>query len=283
VVVDDASGETTGAVLARELERGDLPLKVVRLHARGGPATARERGWRAADCELVAFTDDDCSPHPDWLGALERAAAANPGCFVQGPTAPNPAERASRGPFSHTIDFGGPDLAFPTCNMAYPRELLERIDGFDTEIFGHIPGGEDCDLGWRAIEAGAQPVFAEDALVYHAIDNLGPLGKLRYAARWSVPMRAFAMHPHLRRRYFTHRIFWKRTHWLFFRALTALLVPVRWHPVRNWLMYPYLRTLWGRGKVEGGGLPLAPYFAVYDLVEILAVVRAAVRTRTVML
>ena len=35
--------------------------------------------------------------------------------------------------------------------------------------------------------------------------------------------------------------------------------------------------------VEGGGPLLAPYFVLHDLVEIAAVARAAVRTRTPML
>ena len=38
--------------------------------------------------------------------------------------------------------------------MAYPRALLERLGGFD-EAYDF--GGEDTDLAWRAIEAGAEP------------------------------------------------------------------------------------------------------------------------------
>ena len=38
-----------------------------------------------------------------------------------------------------------------------------------------------------------------------------------------------------------------------------------------------------RGKVEGGGPALAPYFVAHDLIEVGAVARAAVRNRTPML
>src|SRR5512133_3600685 len=34
-----------------------------------GPATARNMGWRAARGEIIAFTDDDCIPEPDWLSS----------------------------------------------------------------------------------------------------------------------------------------------------------------------------------------------------------------------
>ena len=283
VVVADGSPPSTAAVLDAELERGELPLRAIERPSAAGPATARDEGWRATDAALIAFTDDDCAPAPGWLAAIERAALASPGCFVQGRTLPNPAELADLGPFSRTISVPGLDPAFPTCNMAYPRELLERIDGFDTGTFGREPGGEDCDLAWRAIEAGAHPVFRADALVHHAVDDLGPLGKLRVAARWTTPMTAYARHPELRRRSFRFGIFWKEIHWELFRALIALALPTRWHALRAWLAYPYLRDVWARGRVEGGGPLLAPYFVLHDLVEVAAVARAAVRTRTPML
>jgi GT2 family glycosyltransferase len=166
--------------------------------------------------------------------------------------------------------------------MVYPRELLERVGGFDTETFGREPGGEDCDLAWRAIEAGAVPVFCPEALVHHAVEDLGPLGKLRLAARWTTPMTAYARHRDLRRRTFRFGVFWKQIHWLWFRALLAVLLPTRWHALRAWLAYPYLRDVWARGKLGGGPL-LAPYFVLHDLIEIAAVARAAARTRTPML
>jgi glycosyltransferase involved in cell wall biosynthesis len=283
VIVDDGSGSETEAVLAAERERGGLPLQVIRRETAGGPATARDAGWRAGGADLVAFTDDDCAPHPDWLATAVAAAVANPGCFVQGRIEPIPAERPSYGPFSHTIWVRELDPAFPTANMLYPRALLERVGGFDVETFGREPGGEDCDLAWRAIEVGARPVFASQALVYHAVEDLGPAGKLRLAARWTNPMVAYARHPTLRRQQFTHGLFWKRIHWMLFRALVGLALPTRWHPIRNWLMYPYLQDVWARGRVEGGGLLLAPYFVLHDLIEVWAVARAAVRTRTPML
>ena len=283
VVVADGSPASTEAVLAAERARGTLPLRTIERPVQGGPATARDDGWRATEAELVAFTDDDCAPTPGWLAAVERAALAEPGALVQGPTLPNPAELAARGPFSHTISVAELDPAFPTCNVAYARSLLERVDGFDVACFGREPGGEDCDLAWRAIEAGARPIFEPDALVWHAVDDLGPVGKLRLAARWTRPMTAYARHRELRRRSFRFGIFWKEVHWLLFRALIALVLPTRWHALRAWLAYPYLRDLWARGKVEGGGPLLAPYFVLHDLVEVTAVARASVRTRVPML
>jgi GT2 family glycosyltransferase len=279
VVVDDGSTDATPALLAR-YGNGNLPLSVIRRDRAGGPATARDEGWRAASGDLVAFTDDDCVPAPGWLAAGQRAWGGDSEVFIQGRTEP---EEEHPGPFSRTLRVDGLHAAFPTCNILYPRSLLERVGGFDTEAFGRLPGGEDCDLAWRAIEAGAQPLFAPDAVVQHAVTHPGPIGKLRIAARWTTPMTAYARHPGLRRSTFVHGIFWKDIHYLFIRALIGFLLPTRWSVLRNWLMYPYLKNVWARGRLEGGGPLLAPYFLLHDLIEVCAVARAGVRTRTPML
>jgi glycosyltransferase involved in cell wall biosynthesis len=280
IIVDDGSVDGTAAALERHERDGRLPLRVIRRPVAAGPATAREEGWRAADGDLIAFTDDDCVPGPAWLEAGERAWAGRPDTFVQGRTEP---EVDHPGPFSRSLRVERLDASFPTCNMLYPRALLERIGGFDTETYGGEPGGEDCDLAWRAIEAGAHPVFAAQAIVQHAVTHPGPLGKLRIAARWTTPMSAYARHPGLRKSQFIHWIFWKDIHYLFVRALIGFLLPTRWSVLRNWLMYPYLKNVWARGRLEGGGPFLAPYFMLHDLIEVWAVARAGVRTRTLML
>ncbi len=232
--------------------------------------------------ELIAFTDDDCVPDPQWLERGLAAVAANPGAFVQGRTEPDPAELDALGPFSRTIEVTELHPAFNTCNIFYPREILERIDGFDDEAFDRAPGGEDCDLAWRAIAAGARPVFEPAALVHHAVDRVGPIGMLRVAARWTTPMLAYARHPELRRD-FVGGVFWKRTHYWLARMLLGLLLPARLAPIRAWLMYPYLRDIWARGRVYGGGPLLAPWYVLLDVVETIAVARAAVRYRRLML
>jgi len=50
-----------------------------------GPAAQRNLGWRAARAPLIAFTDDDCRPAPDWLERLV-AAADSSGGILQGRT-----------------------------------------------------------------------------------------------------------------------------------------------------------------------------------------------------
>src|SRR5205823_4330911 len=181
IVVDDASTDDTQAVLRAEEKRGELALRMVGHEGGGGPGGARNSGWPLARAALVAFTDDDCEPEPRWLEELLAAWAGEPLRFVQGSTLPIESELGEQGPTTYTYDIRSLDLNFPACNIAYPKELLEQLGGFDAATFPRT--GEDCDLAWRAIEAGAEPRFAADALVRHAVVHLDRRGMLRRAGR----------------------------------------------------------------------------------------------------
>ncbi len=272
VVVDDASSDATPEVLAVELEGNRLRLTAIRREASGGAAIGREEGWRATVAPLIAFTDDDCVPDSGWLEAGLEASTRNPGAIVQGRTAPRPDELHKTGPFSRTIDVSALDHAFQTTNIFYPRELLERVGGFDTEAYAGAVGGEDTDLAWRAIEAGAEAVFAPNALVHHAVNVLGSRGLLRVASRWTAAL-PYARHAEIRRRHFTYGVFRKPTHLLLTLALAGALLPGRLRLLAPLLAFPYLRAIRARGIIQGGGLAMAPYFVLHDVVEVCATIR----------
>jgi GT2 family glycosyltransferase len=284
IVVDDGSGDGTAGLLAEEAARGELELRTIALERSAGPAAARNRGWRAARARIIAFTDDDCVPDPGWLEAGLRACGENPGAIVQGQTIPSAAEWDRLGPlaraFTHTVEVREADPHFQTCNVFYPRDVLERADGFDEAVFARIEG-EDADLAWRAIEAGAPTAFAADARVVHGRIPIGPGGRLRRAASWDL--KVYALHRGLREAWFTRRWFWLGRHYLLVRALLAAVLP-RWLlPVKAWLAAPYAAHLLERGRAEGGGPALAPYYLLADLLELGAAARASVRYRVPML
>jgi len=182
-----------------------LDVRFLRSPARG-PGQQRNHGWRAARAPLVAFTDDDCRPAPGWLEAV--LAAAGDGVLVQGRTLPDPDERHLLGGLARTIEIDGPSAWFESCNLTYPRELLERLGGFD-ESFGLPPWGEDTDLGLRAIEAGAELRYAPEALVWHAVVPCTLPAALAEARRRQWLALVVARHPQHRealyRRWFANR------------------------------------------------------------------------------
>lgn len=163
VVVDDGSdSEAQHDVLEHYGERDRI---TVLKQANGGPAAARNRGWRAADSEFVLFTDDDCVVPSEWVetltDAFEPAVAA-----VGGPLVPrndllttNVFARAHR--FRDQMNYGSPTEPTTdhesldvggTANVAYRRRVLEEVGGFD-ETFP-LAAGEDADLQKRVLDTG---------------------------------------------------------------------------------------------------------------------------------
>jgi GT2 family glycosyltransferase len=164
VVVNDASSDDTGARLARLATSLPFRVSVVTNERNQGPAMSRNRGWRLAKGDSIAFVDDDCVPDNAWLGAL--IAALKDADIAVGRTRPPDDQLDRIGPFSAYLDIGH-NQSFSTCNIAYRRDVLEKTGGFD-ESFGGA-NGEDTDLGLRATKAGCRDAFAPDALVWHDV------------------------------------------------------------------------------------------------------------------
>jgi glycosyltransferase involved in cell wall biosynthesis len=276
VVVNNASTDGTRELLERAREAAGLHVVPIENSVDRGTGAARNLGWRAARAPLIAFTDDDCEATPDWLSALIDAGKRHPEAVLQGRTEPIPRERASFGPFSRTKKVTSLGPYFETCNIAYPRRLLERLGGFDADAFPSW-GGEDTDLAWRALAQGAEAVFVEGALVHHAVNQLGPIGKLRLASSWADSMRVFARHPGLRRNVFFLGVFWKRSHALLLLAVVGALIGRRFPPALL-LARPYIRYLRWRCSADGLKLAWAPYMALSDALETLAAARGSARS-----
>lgn len=176
VVVDDASPSPIAAPAA-----GDTVVTVVRRGRRGGPAAARNSGWRSVDTEVVAFVDADCVPDPGWLEALlphfddpSLAAVAPRITAAAPPAAAGPGSRAflrgrrfrpgvagavatydrlrsplDMGPLAGPVRTGGRISYVPSTALLIRRRALASVGGFDEGL----RFGEDVDLVWR-LEAG---------------------------------------------------------------------------------------------------------------------------------
>jgi glycosyltransferase involved in cell wall biosynthesis len=283
IVVDDGSTDDTQDVLAAERRHGRLALHALAHRGAAGPAAVRNTGWPQSRAPLIAFTDDDCEADPRWLEALVTAWSGAADHALQGPTRPIAREQPAQTPFSYTYDIRELNLDFPTCNIAYPRALLERLGGFD-ESFGQA-SGEDTDLAWRAIESGCRIDFAEQALVHHAVVEVGPAGMLRRVWRWGDAMSAYARHARLRRERLYYRFFFNLSHWYLLRALVAICLPrgrALW-PLRAWLAWPYLRQRRTAPWTGENGLRWLAWNAVVDGTEMLSVLQGSLRHGTLVL
>jgi GT2 family glycosyltransferase len=246
------------------------------------PSIQREAGWRMAHGELIAFVDDDCRPEPDWLERLVATAGAHPGSVVQGVTRPEPRElHQFEHPHFRALAVDPPDLRMQTCNILYERALLERVGGFDDRAIT----GEDMDLGIRARDAGAGLVGAGDAVVYHAIDPLSTVEKIRSQFKWQHLAYVVKKNPRLRDGC-EWGIWWKREHSRATLAAIALL-GARRHPWMVLGAIPYVRLeCWRHGparRQQLRSLREVPTHLVVELAEVATFAVGSVRYRTLLL
>ena len=135
-----------------------------------GPASARNRGWRASGCEYILFTDSDCVPSADWaetlLNVLKKGADAVKGAYSSGGSLI--IQRLAQIEFEERYrllsEHGNIDLV-DTYSAAFRKDALERTAGFDESF--PMPDHEDVDLSYRMKAMGMNLMFEPDALVAH--------------------------------------------------------------------------------------------------------------------
>ena len=184
VVVDDAPSPSE--------VRNWLGDRVLYLNSKGnGPAVARNLGWRAGTGEIVAFTDDDVLVDANWLSEMRTAFASRSDLVgIEGRTVSRPFDPLYE--YSVYADQAWNGL---TCNVAYRRDALERLGGFDEAFrFAHC---EDVDLFRRAKRLGSVE-FAPNVVVDH---EPRPVILAKFARRggWlASERRLYAKHPDLK-------------------------------------------------------------------------------------
>ena len=165
LVVNDGSTDNTAEVVAR--------YSGVRLitQTNAGPAAARNRGALDAKGTIILFTDDDCVPMPDWLGAMTEpfqdpdvvgakgAYRTRQEClaarFVQ-------IEYEDR----YRLMASLPHIDFvDTYSAGFRRTRFLEMNGYDTSF--PVACAEDVELSYRMSARGWMMKFVPEAIVYH--------------------------------------------------------------------------------------------------------------------
>lgn len=167
LVVDDRPvGDDLAARLADELGAGHgLDLQVVRAGG-GGPARARNIGWRHARTPWVSFLDDDVVPDPDWyatlLADLDKAEVAEAVGSTGRIRVPLPADR--RPTDWERATAGLETSRWITADLSYRRSVLSAVGGFDERFRRAFR--EDADLALRVTAQGGNIVDGDRSLVH---------------------------------------------------------------------------------------------------------------------
>jgi GT2 family glycosyltransferase len=286
VVVHDYDDRDTHDIIERHPLTAGGTLRHVRIQpGTGQPARQRNLGWRAARAPLVAFTDDDCRADPGWLAGYLAQAQPGSEVVLQGVTKTEPYEYETwAAPHVRTIDIPHPpNEFFQTCNILYPRSVLERLGGFDETL----TSGEDTDLALRALAAGVRIEGAPAAVVYHAVEEYSLPRMLRMSWKWRDLVRLRKRHPQLAQTgEWTLGVFWKASHWQLLLAAAGAGLARRF-PSALLLAAPYLRAKLLRRGSRPRQLAVAaaelPGQALVDAGEIAAMAAGSIEHRALVL
>ena len=164
LVVDDGAGVETWKVVREMAQRATPSIRYLASPSRRGPAAARNLGWRAARGSIIAFTDDDCIPSPDWLaeGSAMLADTGLAGTYgrIVVPLPPQPTD--------HELNTKGLERSpGATANCFYCKAALAAVDGFDERFTA--AWREDSDLQFTLLKRGRRLVSCNRAVVLHPV------------------------------------------------------------------------------------------------------------------
>lgn len=162
VMVVDASGSRLDHIRRRHAEQ----VRWIAFQPPAGVLVSiphqRNAGVRAAQGDIIVFTDAGCLPEPGWLdrlvaplrqdehvaAGLTLATAGSSGLYDQ-------AAQAARGTRYLT--------ECATINLAFRRAAFNAVGGFD-EGFAY---GSDVDFSWRLVDRGYHIRNVPDAVIRH--------------------------------------------------------------------------------------------------------------------
>jgi GT2 family glycosyltransferase len=165
VIVDDGSTDRTGAIA------DEYPQFKIIHQPNCGLSAARNVGMAAATGDIIAYLDSDATADPDWLTFMALKFTTSKHVGIGGPNLPPPEEdwiancvAAAPGSPTHILLDDETAEHIPGCNMAFRKEALAEIGGFDTT---YTAAGDDVDVCWRLQELGYTIGFSPAAIVWH--------------------------------------------------------------------------------------------------------------------
>lgn len=171
ILVDDGSETPLDSVVAPFQDQFNLTL-IRQVNA--GPAAARNTGAKHAKGEFLAFTDDDCTPTPNWLTALETCFTAAPDSLVGGRTLNALPNNLYSTASQLLIDYlyayynrtVGQATFFASNNFAMPTQRFRTIGGFNTSF--PLAAGEDREFCDRWLQYRYPMTYAPEVQISHA-------------------------------------------------------------------------------------------------------------------
>jgi glucosyl-dolichyl phosphate glucuronosyltransferase len=199
VLVDNNSSDATQGAIADFSAKARITVRSMFVPQQG-LSHARNVGIAQSNSEILAFTDDDVHPPPDWIVNVTAAIRDRRADIVGGRILPQ--WQRPPPPWLQNAAFGAGALAImehatpmrivdaratPSvwgANMAFRRQVFDTVGVFDSRrglVGTRLYRGEEIELVQRALAAGYQAIYDPTAVVWHRIDTRRM--RLRYLSR----------------------------------------------------------------------------------------------------
>ncbi len=251
IVVDNCSEDDTAKVMQELQAKSPCRLLYHVMPENRGPARSRNTGAGSAKGRILAFTDDDCRPSPQWLERALPAFDDGRVAFATGPIGYKPEQVGTTGFFARDgRDTPVEHPSYSWTNILYRRDVFLEAGGSDEglclpDFRNRVVDCGDTDLAWRVKEAGYRNVFVPDALVWHELEDMKPLDWVWEPFRLFVVAGLVRRHPELRQRLLRGGLFFTWANAMFYLAIAGLVLGLAAHPAWLLLGLPYLAwTLW---------------------------------------
>lgn len=276
IIVDDGSRDRTASV-AESFQNRIPSLRVIRRPARG-KKDALTAGFHAAAHEVIALTDADCRPPPEWLSVLASRHTERGDVLVgyspfrtTDAEVPTPLlrllaryETFVTGFFTAAaIGLGRPYMAVGR-NLSYPRTVFDALNGF--QRIAHSLSGDDDLFVQDAARHGRIRVRAVlDARSFVPAEEPGSWRRWLHQKRRHVSAGRFytpAAKAHLTAFHVTGTLTWMAPLALGRPGLGLLAVKLA---VQGWVLRSAARRL-GEEALMRRFLALEPAYVLYNLV-----------------
>ena len=171
LLVDNNSSDRTAELLKVASENCPIKIRALSENEIQSSYAARNTGIREAKSEIIAFTDADCRPQPQWLEALVQPFVSRNVVIVAGEITALPgnsllekyADKQETLSQKHTL--ANKFCAYgQTANLAIRRLALEKAGLFRP----YLTTGGDADICWRILQLEIGSLeFAPSAIVQH--------------------------------------------------------------------------------------------------------------------